>query len=215
MTRLQNSQNQREQQIQAFIKVIGISDFHHKEALETALTHPSYIYESKADRQTKDLQEKYYRRLAHLGDAIIGAIVTDYLYEEFPDDTKGELTEFKQLLVDKTQLSEFASQLNLQDFCLLGKSLKGKHLDGQEKLFAEMFEAVLGAVYLELKRNFSQTSSWLIDCFIANAVDELLNDEEDYDEENFEDMSLSTRDYLDMIGLEHFPDGWAPGDDDD
>ncbi|MDJ0674532.1 MAG: hypothetical protein QNJ36_03880 [Calothrix sp. MO_167.B42] len=54
----------------------------------------------------------------------------------------------------------------------------------------------------------------MIDRFIANAVDEFLNDEENY-EENFEDSSISTRDYLDMIGLEHFPDGWAPGDDDD
>jgi len=214
MTIFHNSSNERKQQIQAFIKVIGIPDFYEIEVLELALTHPSYIYESNADRQSEDLQEKNYRRLAHLGDAIIGAVVTDYLYKKFPESTQGELTEDKQLLVDKVQLSEFASKLNIQQFCLLGKSLKGKPFNEQERLCAEMFEAVFGAVYLGFKRDFSQASSWLIKRFLADALDELLNDEED-DEENFEDMSLSTRDYLDMIGLEDFPDyGWAPGDDD-
>jgi len=214
MTIFHNSSNERKQQIQAFIKVIGIPDFYEIEVLELALTHPSYIYESNADRQSEDLQEKNYRRLAHLGDAIIGAVVTDYLYKKFPESTQGELTEDKQLLVDKVQLSEFASKLNIQQFCLLGKSLKGKPFNEQERLCAEMFKAVFGAIYLGLKRDFYKASSWLVENFIADAVDELLNDEED-DEENFEDMSLSTRDYLDMIGLENFPDGWAPGDDDD
>jgi len=215
MTQLHQPEQQRQQQIQAFLKGIGISEFHATEALKIALRHPSFIYESNVDRQTKDLQEKAYRRLAHLGDAIIGAVVTDYLYKKFPESTQGELTEDKQLLVDKVQLSEFASKLNIQQFCLLGKSLKGKPFNEQERLCAEMFKAVFGAIYLGLKRDFYKASSWLVENFIADAVDELLNDEED-DEENFEDMSLSTRDYLDMIGLEDFPDyGWAPGDDDD
>ncbi|ODH03088.1 hypothetical protein A4S05_21075 [Nostoc sp. KVJ20] len=215
MTQLYNQKQQRQQQIQAFIKGIGISEFQATEALEIALRHPSFIYESNVDRQTKDLQEKAYRRLAHLGDAILSTIVTDYLYERFPESTKGELTEDKQSLVDKAQLSKFAIKLNLPEFCLLGKSLKGKPLNEQERLFAEMFEAVFGAIYLGFKRDFSQASSWLIKRFLADALDELLNHEED-DEENFEDISLDTRDCLDMIGLENFPDyGWAPGDDDD
>ncbi|TBR56628.1 hypothetical protein B4U84_28720 [Westiellopsis prolifica IICB1] len=217
MPQFHNSQNQREQQIQAFIKVINIPKFNEIKALEIALLHPSYVYESNADRQTKDLQEKAYRRLAHLGNAMIGAIVTDYLYERFPEYTIGELTEDKQLLVDKIQLSEFASKLNLQQFCLLGKSLKGKPLNEQERLFAEMFEAVFGAIYLGLKRDFYKASSWLVENFIADAVDKLLDDETD-DEDDFEGISVTvtTREYLDMIGMEDFPDyGWAPGDDSD
>jgi len=70
----------------------------------------------------------------------------------------------------------------------LGNSLKGKHLNEQEKLFAEMFKAVFGAVYLGFNRDFSQAGSWLIKRFLADALEELLNDEDD--EENFEDMSL-------------------------
>jgi ribonuclease III len=217
MSQFHNYQNQREQQIQAFIKVINIPDFRDIKLLEIALTHPSYIYELNIDRQSKDLQEKNYRRLAHLGDAIIGAVVTDYLYERFPEYPIGELTEDKQLLVDKVQLSEFAIQLNLQQFCLLGKSLRNKPANEQERLFAEMFEAMFGAIYLGLNRDFYKASSWLVEKFIADAVNALY-DEEDDDEENFENISLtiSTREYLDMIGMEDFPDyGWAPGDDSD
>jgi len=217
MSQFNNSQNQREQQIQAFIKVIGIPDFHNIKLLELSLNHPSYIYELNIDRQSKDLQEKNYRRLAHLGDAIIGAVVTDYLYERFPEYPIGELTEDKQLLVDKVQLSEFASKLNLQQFCLLGKSLRTKPVNEQERLFAEMFEAVFGAIYLGLNRDFYKASSWLVEKFITDTVNALYDDEEE-DEENFENISLtiSTREYLDMIGMEDFPDyGWAPGDDSD
>ncbi len=92
-----NLENQREQQIQAFIKVIDIPDFDEKELLEIALTHPSYIYELNVDREKQDLQEKVYKRLAHLGNAILGAIVTEYLYDRFPEYTSSDLTEDKQL----------------------------------------------------------------------------------------------------------------------
>ena len=179
MIQSHNLENQREEQIQAFIQVIGIPDFDEKELLEIALTHPSYIYELNADRETQDLQENAYKRLAHLGNAILGAIVTEYLYDRFPEYTSSDLTEDKQLVVDKVKLSEFAITLNLQEFCLLGKSLKGKPLNEQERLFAEMFQAVFGAIYLGFKRDFYKASSWLIKNYVADAVDKLFDDETD------------------------------------
>lgn len=212
-----NPSSKREQQIQAFLKILDISGLD-KELIEISLMHPSYLYESDIDREKKDLQEKEYRRLAHLGDAIIGAIVTDYLYEEFPELEKGGLTEVKQLLVDKVQLSQFANLLNLEQYCLLGKSLRGKTPSEQEKLFAEMFQAIFGAIYLGLKHNFSSSKSWLIQRFLEDALDEIAEDNKiDDDSDEFDDCGLvvTTREYLDMIGMEDFPDyGWAPGDDD-
>ncbi len=183
------------------------------------MMHPSYIYELNAQQSEKDEVNESYRRLAHLGDAILGAIVTDYLYDRYPEGNKGFLTSAKQLLVDKGRLFEFAKELKLQQFCLLGRSQKGKLLDQQEKLFAEMFEAVFGAIYLEFERDFSKARSWLVERFIADAVDDLLNDETD-DLDDFDELvdstTVTTREYLDMIGLHDFPDyGWAPGDDSD
>ncbi|BAZ18628.1 ribonuclease III (plasmid) [Calothrix sp. NIES-4071] len=213
-----NPSSKREQEIQAFLKILDISGLD-KELIEISLMHPSYLYESNIDREKKDLQEKEYRRLAHLGDAIIGAIITDYLYEQYPKLAKGELTQVKQLLVDKVQLSEFAEQLSLDKFCLLGKSLQGKSISEQENLFAEMFEAAFGAIYLGLKRDFSSSKSWLIERFIMEVADEILFDDnetdDNLDEFYSDEFVVTTRQYLDMIGSFDFPNyGWAPGDDD-
>ena len=72
-----------------------------------------------------------------------------------------------------------AITLNLQQFCLLGRSLKGKPLNEQERLFAEMFQAVFGAIYLGLKRDFYKASSWLVNKLVVDAVDKLFDDETD------------------------------------
>ncbi|MBR8833685.1 MAG: hypothetical protein DSM106950_06510 [Stigonema ocellatum SAG 48.90 = DSM 106950] len=176
MTKKQPSKNIPWQQIKAFIKVIGIPDFSEIEALEIALMHPSYIYELNGNRQIQDLQEKLYWRQAHLGRDILCAIVTEYLYEKFPNYTKDELAQVKQLIIDNFQLSEFAIKLKLKQFCLLEESQKTKPLDEQEKLMAEMFEAVFCAIYLGLKRDFCKTKFWLIERFIADAVNDILTD---------------------------------------
>lgn len=203
----------RKQDVQAFLKIIGISDLD-KELIEISLMHPSYLYESNVDREKKDLQEKEYRRLAHLGDAIIGAVVTDYLYEQYSDLAEGELTQLKQQLVGKVQLSKFARQINLHQYCLLGKSLKGRNLNEQGKLFAEMFEAVFGAIYLGFKRDFFKAKSWLIERLLPSTLDEVIDLDETDDKYEDYDYVLTTREYLDPIRLKDFPDyGWAPGDD--
>jgi dsRNA-specific ribonuclease len=144
-----------------------------------------------------------------LGDAIIGAVVTDYLYEQYLDLTQGELTQIKQQLVNKVKLSEFAHQINLHQYCLLGKSLKGSNLNEQGKLFAEMFEAVFGAIYLRLKRDFSSSKSWLIERLLTSTLDEVIDLDETDDEYEDYDYVL-----IDPIILKDFPDyAWAPGDD--
>ncbi|MBW4579590.1 MAG: hypothetical protein KME42_08470 [Tildeniella nuda ZEHNDER 1965/U140] len=200
--------------IEAVKRAMGLPKIEQCAIFENALLHPSYIYETNLPRQVQDLKEKEYRRLAHLGDAVIGAIVTDHLYSSYPDLNQGELTEVKQCLVDKTQLAELADELNLHQLCKLGKSQQGQTPETQVRLFAEMFEAVFGALYLEFDRDFARSRHWLVERIREIAAD-LLEDEEDdeYDEAAFSHQ-VTTRQYLDMIGLYDFPDMWAPGDDD-
>ena len=95
--------------IEAVKKAISIPDFKQTQLLEIALTHPSRIYEnSNLTTQQKDAQEREYRRLAILGDAILGAVVIDYLHQQYPDLNEGKLTELKNNLVSQQKLSEFA-----------------------------------------------------------------------------------------------------------
>jgi len=163
--------------IEAIKKAIGIPNFKQIDLLQIALTHPSYIYEnSSLNRQQKDWQERDYRRLAILGDAIFGAVVIDYLYDRFPNLNQGELTTWKSDLVSRNQAYKFSHKLNLSHHCLLGGSERGKHESWQQDLFAEMFEALLGVIYLEFQRNFSRIRDWLVDGFVAEVVERLLTD---------------------------------------
>lgn len=118
--------------------------------LEIALTHPSYFYEQHLTRKEKDEQERDYRRLAHLGDSLVNSIVTQYLYIILPSATSGELT----------------NQRQLPQLCLLGKGEKNKPIQNQERLFAEMFEAIVAAIYLDNDQDFAETYIWLVEEFV-------------------------------------------------
>ena len=173
--------------IETLKKVIGIPNFKKTDLLDIALTHPSYIYENNTlNRQQQDLQEQEYRRLAILGDSILNAIVIDYLYHNFTGLNQGALTNWKSELVRREKASKFAIKLNLNKLCLLGKSQilnKAVIEDQQKGLFGELFEALLGAIYLEFERDFSQTYIWLVERFIKNAVDELIDEIQVHSEE--------------------------------
>src|SRR5919199_5851590 len=159
--------------IEAAKKAIAIPDFKRTELLEIALTHPSRTYEKlNLTQQQKDLQEREYRRLAILGDSILGAVVIDYLHDHFPDLNQGALTKLRSDLVSQQKLSEFAQELNLRQLCLLGRGVEKKAYS-EERLFTEMFEALLGAIYLEFQRDFSRFRKWLVKRFIKKAINSL------------------------------------------
>ncbi|MEQ9355753.1 ribonuclease III domain-containing protein [Coleofasciculus chthonoplastes] len=160
--------------IEAVKKAIKIPEFKHTELLEVALTHPSYIYEDRnLDKQQQVKQERDYRRLAILGDAIFNAVVIDYLHKNDSTLNQGKITDFKNNLVSREKACEFAHKLNLRNICRLGGSAKDKDISDQVSLFGEMFEALVGAIYLNFERNLSPARDWLVNHFIKPSVDEL------------------------------------------
>lgn len=125
--------------IETVQKKIGIPNFKRTDLLEIALTHPSRIYENYNNRQQQDRQERDYRRLAILGDAILGTTIIDYLYQEYPDFNQQKITDVKSQMVSRKTCYKFAKKLNLKSFCGLGR---GEHLQEEKKqieLFGEMF----------------------------------------------------------------------------
>jgi dsRNA-specific ribonuclease len=185
--------------IETVKKAIHIPDFRKTELLEIALTHSSYIEENKNLTQSqKSLQKREWRRLALLGDSILGTVVIDYLYDRLPAENQGTLTNWKSDLVRRTKAYEFARKLNLRQLCWLGKGEKTKDESEQIQLFGEMFEALLGAIYLEFERDFSRARNWLVEHFIEDAVDDLLTDTPITDEQlpadNVQAVSLMNSD---------------------
>ncbi|HZR47192.1 MAG TPA: ribonuclease III [Candidatus Manganitrophaceae bacterium] len=115
--------------------------------LRQALTHKSYLNESK-DKEVKDNE-----RLEFLGDAVLDLIISEALIRRFPDSPEGDLSKLKAKVVSEGTLARVAKEIDLGSFLFLGK---GEEITfGREKhsLLADALEAVIAAIYLD--RGFS------------------------------------------------------------
>ena len=117
------------------MQTLGYS-FHNPHLLRQALTHPSM---GKNDNQ----------RLEFLGDAILQYVMSDILYQKYPDNQEGKLTHLRALLVCEAALSQVARSLHVGDHLLMdrGEELTG----GRDKpsVLCDAMEAILAAVYLD------------------------------------------------------------------
>jgi len=108
---------------------------------ELALTHRSYAFEHD--------QVTHNERLEFLGDAVLGIVVTDMAYREFPELPEGELAKLRAAIVNMSALADVARDLGIGRFLLLGK---GEEMSGgrdKTSILADALEAMLGAVYLD------------------------------------------------------------------
>lgn len=124
-----------------FEKNIGVH-FTTKAILETALTHRSYLNEHRNIPEHNE-------RIEFLGDAVLELIVSDFLYQRYPDRPEGDLTSFRSALVKTDTLAQAARDLEIGEYIRLSKG--EEESGGREKdyLLANAFEAVLGAIYLD------------------------------------------------------------------
>jgi len=124
--------------LDALDRVLG-ARFEDAELRETALTHRSYAFENGLTKNNE--------RLEFLGDAVLGIVVADMAFCEFPDMSPGELTKLRAAIVSEASLADVARDLGLGGFILLGK---GEEMsDGRKKdsILADALEALLGAIY--------------------------------------------------------------------
>ncbi|MDP8263611.1 MAG: ribonuclease III [Candidatus Ancaeobacter aquaticus] len=117
--------------------------FKDRKCIEQALTHTSYVHELNDSHETSN------ERMELLGDAVIGMVVTEYLYTYFPDYSEGEMTIIKSRLVRGEYLSKIASEISLGKYISLGRGeekLGGRH---RETILAATYEALVAAIYLD------------------------------------------------------------------
>ena len=117
--------------------------FHHKDLLEQALVHRSYLNENPHFRLSHN------ERLEFLGDAVLELIVTEALYQAYPQKPEGELTSLRAALVNAKMLAEVAGLLGLNDFLLLSRGEAKDVGRARQFILANAYEAVIGAVYLD------------------------------------------------------------------
>lgn len=163
--------------IEAVKKAIALPNFKHGFLLKIALTHPDYIYQkNNLSRQEKERLFLEYEGLVDLGSAALGRIVSNYLSSRFRQLGDATLTIIKSDLVSREMLAKFARELKLNKFAMLAESYNWKHKSEGQKILAGIFEALLGAIYLEFDRDLEMTEKWLGDRFLERAVNNLLAD---------------------------------------
>lgn len=106
-----------------------------------ALTHRSYAYENDALPHNE--------RLEFLGDAVLGLLVTDMIFERFPELPEGEMAKLRASAVNAGVLAEVARKIGLGDHLLLGKGEDASGGRNKSSILADALEALLGAVYLD------------------------------------------------------------------
>jgi ribonuclease III len=111
------------------------------ELLERALMHRSYAYEN-GGLPTNE-------RLEFLGDSVLGLIVTDTLFNTFPDLPEGQLAKLRAAVVNMRALAGVARGLDLGAYVRLGKGEEGTGGRDKSSILADTLEAVIGAVYLD------------------------------------------------------------------
>jgi ribonuclease-3 len=111
------------------------------ERLERALMHRSFAYEN-GGLPTNE-------RLEFLGDSVLGLIVTDTLFREYPDLPEGQLAKLRAAVVNMRALAGVARGLRLGSYIRLGKGEEGTGGRDKSSILADTLEAVIGAVYLD------------------------------------------------------------------
>ena len=121
------------------------------ELLHLALTHRSFAYESRGvdERTAVAVPGMDNEQMEFLGDAVLGLVVAESLFREFPECSEGELTRLRASLVSRKRMGDVGEELGLGEFLILGKS--AEQVGGRRKpaLLANAAEAVIAAVYLD------------------------------------------------------------------
>ena len=114
------------------------------ELFRQAFTHTSFAHERR-DGDAPDHNE----RLEFLGDAVLELLVSEHLYHRYPGKNEGDLTRMRARVVCEPSLAQFAEELGFGQLVRLGK---GEEMTGGRRrpaLLADLFEAFVGALYLD------------------------------------------------------------------
>ncbi len=129
---------------------------------ELALTHRSWAYENGGAPHNE--------RLEFLGDSVLGVVVTEHLYNTYPDEPEGWLAKMRAAVVNTYALADVARGLGLGALLKLGKGEIGTGGDDKDSILADATEALIAAVFLSAGRDAAEAFvHTLMDPVVATA----------------------------------------------
>lgn len=145
-------------------KNLGVN-FKNKKLLIQALTHRSFLNETNQP----DIESN--ERLEFLGDTILSFVISEWIFEKFPDYFEGNLTNIRSNLVRTASLATISQRLRIGNHLLLSKGERESGGVKNPSLLANALEAIIGAIFLDqglkavkkfIRDNFSLTLDTLI-----------------------------------------------------
>jgi len=127
--------------------------FRDENLLRLALTHSSLAHE-------QNIAMPHNQRLEFLGDAVLGAVLSQQLYEKFTDADEGLLTKSRAKLVNATSLADHARAVNLGDQINLSRGEENTGGRSRQSTLADAFEALIGAIFLD--GGFSEARDFIV-----------------------------------------------------
>lgn len=123
-------------------KRLGVH-FSDPKLLALAFTHRSYWNEHKLE------EVEHNERLEFLGDSVLELLIAEYLYLALPDMDEGNLSALRSQLVDASACAAYVQKLDVEAYLLLGRGEQLNQGKGRESILADLFESVIGALYLD------------------------------------------------------------------
>jgi len=160
-------------------KKIGVK-FKDKNLLKQAVTHRSYLNENRGYKLDHN------ERLEFLGDAVLELVVTEYLYNNYPNP-EGDLTSWRAALVNGEMLADVANGLGMGECLLMSKGEAKDTGRARQYLLANALEAVIGAIYLD--QGYETSKKFIIDNIVVN-LDKVLKNKSYMDPKSkFQEMA--------------------------
>ena len=131
-------------------------DWRDEHLLTVALTHSSFTYENRHTATENN------QRLEFLGDAVLELIISEYLFQQNPNHSEGELTKLRAAIVCEPSLAKVSSALELGQCLRMGKGEERSGGRNRPSILADAFEALLGAVYLD--QGLEQAAGFTLRC---------------------------------------------------
>jgi ribonuclease-3 len=148
------------EKLRAYLKKqpdVGSDHRHRLEKLEriigTSVNNPFLFIRALRHRssladQNYDATQSY-ERLEFLGDAILDLIVSEIIFDQFPDENEGFLTKLRANLVKGDALAAYARKLDLSELVLVGNRAQGQGIEFSKSTLSDVFESLIGAIYID------------------------------------------------------------------
>ena len=184
------------EQFKDLYAVLG-HEFTRPELLERALTHSSHAHEeSKSSGTEASLSPRDNEQFEFLGDAVLGLVTSQLLFERFPVFHEGQLSKLKAHLVSAGHLVSVATSLDLGRYLRLGRGEERSGGRSKSTLLSDALEAVIAAMYLD--GGLEKTRDFIIRRILGPELDRIRTESES--EFSLADYKSSLQEFLQSSG---------------